>query len=33
MKNGNKILGIAVGLGVLFVTVWVVSKGWRAGQK
>jgi hypothetical protein len=33
MKNGNKIIGAVVGLGVLFVTVWVVSKGWKSGQK
>lgn len=33
MKNGNKIIGIAVGLAVLFGTVWVASKAWRAGQK
>jgi len=33
MKNGGKILGTVIGLGVLFVTVWVASKGWKAGQK
>jgi hypothetical protein len=27
------IIGLAVGLGVLYVTVLVVSKGWRGGQK
>ena len=25
--------GIAVSVGVLFVTIWVVSKAWRTGQK
>ena len=25
--------GIAVGVGVLFLTVWAISKGWKAGQK
>ena len=25
--------GIAISLGVLFVTVWAVSKAWKAGQK
>lgn len=25
--------GIAVSLGVLFVTVWAVSKAWKSGQK
>lgn len=25
--------GIAVSVGVLFVTVWVVSKAWKTGQK
>jgi hypothetical protein len=33
MKNGNKIVGMAIGLAVLFATVWVASKGWKAGQK
>jgi len=27
------IIGLALGLGVLYVTVLVVSKGWRSGQK
>jgi tetrahydromethanopterin S-methyltransferase subunit F len=31
--NTNKIIGIAVGLGVLFAMVWVGSKAWKAGQK
>ena len=25
--------GIAISVGVLFVTVWVVSKAWKSGQK
>ncbi len=25
--------GIAISLGVLFATVWIISKGWKAGQK
>jgi hypothetical protein len=25
--------GIAVSIGVLFVSVWVISKAWRTGQK
>jgi hypothetical protein len=25
--------GIAISVGVLFVTVWAISKGWKAGQK
>jgi hypothetical protein len=25
--------GIAVSVGVLFITVWVISKAWRSGQK
>lgn len=25
--------GIAVSVGVLFVTVWVISKAWKSGQK
>ena len=25
--------GIAISVGVLFVTVWVISKAWRTGQK
>jgi hypothetical protein len=29
----NQIVGTAVGLGVLFVTAWVLSKGWKAGAK
>lgn len=31
--NTNKIIGITVGLGVLFAMVWVGSKAWKAGQK
>ena len=26
-------LGIGISLAVLFGTVWVISKGWKAGQK
>jgi hypothetical protein len=33
MKNGNKILGYVVGLVALGVTVFVVSKAWKSGQK
>ena len=33
MKNGNKVLGYVVGLALLGVTVWVVSKAWKTGQK
>lgn len=33
MKNGNKLLGWAVGLAALGVTVYVISRTWRAGQK
>ena len=25
--------GIAISLGVLFVTVWAISKAWKSGQK
>ena len=25
--------GIAVSVGVLFLTIWVVSKAWKSGQK
>jgi hypothetical protein len=25
--------GIAISVGVLFVTVWVVSEAWKTGQK
>ena len=25
--------GIAVSVGVLFVTVWVISRAWKKGQK
>jgi hypothetical protein len=25
--------GIAVSVGVLFLTIWVASKAWKAGQK
>lgn len=25
--------GIAISVGVLFVTVWAISKAWKSGQK
>ena len=31
--DGKKLLGWAVGLAALGVTVWVISKGWKTGQK
>jgi hypothetical protein len=31
--DAKKIGGIALSLAVLFGTVWVVSKAWKAGQK
>lgn len=33
MKDGNKVLGYVVGLALLGVTVYVISKTWKAGQK
>lgn len=33
MKDGNKLLMWVVGLAALGVTVYVVSKGWKLGQK
>lgn len=37
MDNSKKFfssaVGIAVSVGVLFVTVWAISKGWAAGKK
>lgn len=33
MKNGSKILGYVVGLVALGVTVFVISKAWKTGQK
>jgi len=33
MQNGKKLLGWAVGLAALGVTVWVVSMAWKRGQK
>lgn len=27
------VTGVAVSVGVLFLTIWVVSKAWKAGQK
>lgn len=32
MKNGNKLLSYALGLGVLFVSVFAISKAWKVGQ-
>ena len=31
--DGKKLLGWAVGLAALGVTVYVISKGWKTGQK
>lgn len=31
--EGKKILGVAISVGILFATVWVVSKAWKSGQK
>ena len=33
MKNGNKVIGYVVGLAALGLTVWVISKAWKTGQK
>lgn len=33
MNNQKNLVGVAVGIGVLFVTVWVISKAWKSGQK
>ena len=33
MQNGGKILAYVLGLAALGVTVYVVSKTWKAGQK
>ena len=33
MKDGKKLLGWVVGLAALGVTVYVISKTWKAGQK
>lgn len=33
MKNGNALMGWAIGLVALGVTVFVISKTWKAGQK
>lgn len=30
---GNKILSTALGIGLLFGMVWVVSKAWKKGQQ
>jgi len=31
--NGKKLLGFVVGLAALGVTVYVISKTWKSGQK
>ena len=31
--DGKKLLGWVVGLAALGVTVWVISKSWKTGQK
>ena len=31
--NAKKVIGWVVGLAALGVTVWVVSKAWKTGQK
>jgi len=31
--DGKKLFGWAVGLAALGVTVWVISKSWKTGQK
>jgi len=33
MQNGKNVLGWVVGLAALGVTVYVISKTWKAGQK
>lgn len=33
MQNGKNILGYLIGLAALGLTVFVISKTWRAGQK
>jgi hypothetical protein len=36
MKNKNflgGILGTAISIGVLFGTVWLISRAWKSGQK
>lgn len=33
MNNGKKLIGWAIGLVALGVTVYVVSKSWKSGQK
>jgi len=29
----TSLVGIAIGVGVLFATIWVISKAWKVGQK
>lgn len=31
--ESKKIVGTVVGIAVLFGTVWLISKAWKAGQK
>ena len=31
--EGRKVLSTAVGIAVLFGTVWLISRAWKAGQK
>ena len=28
----SSIVGVVIGVGVLFATVWVISKAWKVGQ-
>ena len=31
--DGKNLLGLGIGLAVLFGSVWVISKAWKTGQK
>lgn len=33
MNTGKQILSVAITVGVLFGTVWVISRAWKTGQK
>jgi hypothetical protein len=33
MQNGNKVIGYVIGLAALGLTVYIISKTWKAGQK
>ena len=33
MQNGNKVIGHVIGLAALGLTVYIISKTWKAGQK